>query len=372
MPAKTAVTMPAAKPGANKMGAKKSLTIPPKSADNMPRYDPRIIPIIGAVIAARVMAPPCKPTIGKAGMKEKANIHIEHTNQKPIVPILIEMKHNGRADTTIKWMNKALMLMKEHANLNEPDTVKAFIANRAVANGTKKNYVIAYDNFCKYYKITWEKPRYRKEPRLRKIPTTAQIDMLIASSSKTMAVKLSISKETGIRPTELMNLKVRDIDLNHKLIYPTSAKNGNPRKLKLSNKLNMRIADHINRSRLSPNDKVFRSTAQMYGQYYRKMRNHLADKINDQSLKTIRLYDFRHYFATRLYAKTRDILYVKQQMGHKNIESTLVYTQLINDNEEEEYTCKTASNVKEATQLIENGFQYVTDIDGLKLFKQRK
>jgi hypothetical protein len=71
MPAKTAVIMPAAKLGANKVGVKKSLTIPPKRADSMPMYGPSIIPIIGAVIAARVMAPPCKPIIGKAGMKEK-------------------------------------------------------------------------------------------------------------------------------------------------------------------------------------------------------------------------------------------------------------------------------------------------------------
>lgn len=71
MPAKTAVTIPDTKLGGKKAGAKKSPTIPPKSVDNMPRYGPRIIPIIGAVIAARVMAPPCKPTIGKAGIKEK-------------------------------------------------------------------------------------------------------------------------------------------------------------------------------------------------------------------------------------------------------------------------------------------------------------
>ena len=50
----------------------------------------------------------------------------------------------------------------------------------------------------------------------------------------------------------------------------------------------------------------------------------------------------------------------------------MFYTQLIHFDEEDEYTCKTASNVKEATQLIENGFQYVTEIDGLKLFKKRK
>ena len=102
------------------------------------------------------------------------------------------------------------------------------------------------------------------------------------------------------------------------------------------------------------------------------MRNHLAQKLNDQSLTSIRLYDFRHYFATMLYAKTRDILYVMQQLGHKNIESTLKYTQLLNLNQEDEYTCKTATTIKQATQLIENGFQYVTEIDGTKLFRKRK
>jgi hypothetical protein len=39
---------------------------------------------------------------------------------------------------------------------------------------------------------------------------------------------------------------------------------------------------------------------------------------------------------------------------------------------EEEYTCKTAANVKEATDLIEHGFQYITEMDGLKLFRKRK
>jgi hypothetical protein len=71
MPAKTVVTMPATKLGGKKAGAKKSPTIPPRSVDSMPKYGPSIIPIIGAVIAARVIAPPCKPIIGKAGVKEK-------------------------------------------------------------------------------------------------------------------------------------------------------------------------------------------------------------------------------------------------------------------------------------------------------------
>lgn len=36
------------------------------------------------------------------------------------------------------------------------------------------------------------------------------------------------------------------------------------------------------------------------------------------------------------------------------------------------YTCKTATNIKEATQLIENGFEYITEIDEIKLFRKRK
>ena len=72
-----------------------------------------------------------------------------------------------------------------------------------------------------------------------------------------------------------------------------------------------------------------------------------------------------------LYAKTRDILLVKQQMGHKKIETTLIYTQLLNLNDDE-WTCKAATTVKQSTELIEAGFEYVTEQDGLKLFRKRK
>jgi len=73
-----------------------------------------------------------------------------------------------------------------------------------------------------------------------------------------------------------------------------------------------------------------------------------------------------------LYSRTRDILLVMQRLGHKKIETTMFYTQLLAFNDEEEYTCKTATNIKEATQLIENGFEYITEMDGMKIFRKRK
>ncbi len=41
-------------------------------------------------------------------------------------------------------------------------------------------------------------------------------------------------------------------------------------------------------------------------------------------------------------------------------------------NPDKEYTVKTAKTAEEARKLIENGFEYVTEMDGLKLFRKRK
>jgi site-specific recombinase XerD len=71
------------------------------------------------------------------------------------------------------------------------------------------------------------------------------------------------------------------------------------------------------------------------------------------------------------YHKTKDLLHVKQLLGHKDLRTTLRYTQLI-DFGTEEFHSATAKTVEEAAKLIEQGFDYVTEIDGIKLFRKRK
>jgi hypothetical protein len=70
------------------------------------------------------------------------------------------------------------------------------------------------------------------------------------------------------------------------------------------------------------------------------------------------------------YHKTRDILHVKYLLGHKRIENTEIYAHLI-EFENDEYHSATAKNLEEAKQLIETGFEYVMDIEGVKLFRKR-
>ena len=132
------------------------------------------------------------------------------------------------------------------------------------------------------------------------------------------------------------------------------------------------LKQHINKKDLKQNDRLFPTKSENISDNYRHLRNKLAKKLQDPTIQQIRLYDFRHYYATMLYHKTKDLLHVKMSLGHKDLRTTLRYTQLLETTEDDEYHCKTATNVKEATQLIENGFEYIQEIDGIRLYRKRK
>lgn len=60
-----------------------------------------------------------------------------------------------------------------------------------------------------------------------------------------------------------------------------------------------------------------------------------------------------------------------KMLGHKNIQSTPLYTQLISF-ESDEFHSTTAKTVQDAQKLVEAGFEYVTEFEGAKVFKKRK
>ena len=76
------------------------------------------------------------------------------------------------------------------------------------------------------------------------------------------------------------------------------------------------------------------------------------------------------------YHKTKDIIHVKIVLGHRNIENTMLYINIESAlflTTSDEWTCKATTNDNEATQLIENGFEYITTTpNGLMLFRKRK
>jgi hypothetical protein len=50
----------------------------------------------------------------------------------------------------------------------------------------------------------------------------------------------------------------------------------------------------------------------------------------------------------------------------------MIYTKLVDFPQDEEFICKVAKTVQEAAELVEAGFEYVTDVEASKLFRKRK
>ncbi|MGC8998099.1 MAG: tyrosine-type recombinase/integrase [Candidatus Bathyarchaeia archaeon] len=89
-----------------------------------------------------------------------------------------------------------------------------------------------------------------------------------------------------------------------------------------------------------------------FARCFQRRKKVLAQRYGNPRLMQITFHTFRHWKATMEYAKTKDILYVMKILGHKNIKNTLIYTQLINF-EADEFVCKAARNIEEASKLIE-------------------
>ncbi len=71
------------------------------------------------------------------------------------------------------------------------------------------------------------------------------------------------------------------------------------------------------------------------------------------------------------YHKTKDILHVQRVFGYRNINSTLIYTHLVNF-ESDEYHTATSKSLQEDEELLKAGFEYATERDEVKIFRKRK
>jgi len=198
--------------------------------------------------------------------------------------------------------------------------VKGFIANKQCSNSFKETLIETYDLLMKSLGQTWKKPFCQRYDKLPKIPTEEKINMLISKAKPRMALFLSMSRDLGTRPIELTWLKIRDIDLRKGIVNITSAKHRVGRALKLKTNTLEMLKTYITKKKLNLNDRIFPTESENISETYRRLRNSLADKLQDATFKTIRLYDFRHFKASMEYHKTKDLLHIKARQDTKTSE----------------------------------------------------
>lgn len=137
---------------------------------------------------------------------------------------------------------------------------------------------------------------------------------------------------TGVRVSELVNLKLHDVDLKNDEIK-IFGKGGKERIIQICNKETIQILCEYfktNQAHISSNNYFF--------------VNKLKKKLSDQSVRAIvkryaRLaniqkhitpHTYRHTFATLLLEQGVDIKYIQNLLGHSSITTTQIYTHISN------------------------------------------
>ena len=291
------------------------------------------------------------------------------TNDKgAIVEFSFWLLKQGYSQATIKGRIKLLnRLMKLGADFSNEDSIKEIISKQQWSASRKVNAVDAYDSLLKMQGKTWTPPICRRVRKLPFIPTEMEIDQLIAGCSKRIATFLQLLKETGMRCGEACELlKWTDIDIEQRSVRITPEKGSNPRILPLSIKLVDMLAEMPKET-----STVFSVNADLMRHNFEQQRKRIASKLKNSRIKQITFHTFRHWKATMEYRKTRDILHVKEILGHKSLNNTMLYTQLISF-KDDDFTATVAHSEEEACKLIEAGFEYVCDFGQNKLFRIRK
>ena len=281
-------------------------------------------------------------------------------------------EHVVYADSTLRKIGKRLRLLSERVCLDEPEKVMEFLIDfEGWKNSYKEDVANCYDHYARINGLSWSKPVFNREPRLPNVPTKEQIALIKGESIQKYALAFSLIEEWGLRPIELHETRVRDIDLERGINNIQTKKWGMPRQTgRLKPSTLAMLKDYLVIHNFGFNDRLFPIVQRMRAQWNRAKRR-IVRKLHDPTILKFRLYDLRHYYGTMLYHKTKDILYVKEKMGHRSIKNTLVYTHLVSFSDEE-YTSAVAETVDEARKLIEAGFEYVTEMDEASLFRKRK
>ena len=172
------------------------------------------------------------------------------------------------------------------------------------------------------FKTPYSKPR--------EILTFLEIEQLysVAKTYKERLV-LSLFYGCGLRRSEGEKLDIGDVSLRKQILYVRSGKGGKRRAVPMSESVKKDIENYLEKERFGSMETALvlnRLGNRMLGQSYNLLLKSLL--VRAEITKEITLHCLRHSIATHLLESGLSIEKVRDFLGHKNLESTQIYTRL--------------------------------------------
>jgi integrase len=313
------------------------------------------------------------------------------TEQLPkILKMELYFERKAKSPRTTRTYIKVLKELAKRGNLDNPLSIELAISryklynymshkltDKPASQRWKQQLCTVYLHYCKANGIQWEKPVYKADEHGIQPPSEDRIKQLITAAKYPLNIKIEISMQTGLRPIEIQSpkgLKMRDIHLDTKTIIATNTKGCTARPpMPISDHLATKLQELIYKNNLKPDDLLFSGEARNYPDHFRRLKTRLAKYYNDPTIKSIRLYDLRHYYVSKLLKQTQNTEIVRQKVGHKRLNTTQKYLHLLADTYSTEWIVESTNDKKRSEELIRSNYIYVlTTPDGYMQFKKPK
>lgn len=169
--------------------------------------------------------------------------------------------------------------------------------------------------------------RYSKVPK--KLPTvltqeeTKKLFESISNNKHSLMIRLLYS--TGMRVSELINLRVRDFEFENNYGWVREGKGKKDRMFVIAEKLNKELRDFIKTNCLEHDSFLFKGNKRQHisKETIGKIIKDAAKKAKIK--KNVHCHTLRHSFATHLIENGNSITEVQSLLGHNSPETTMIY-----------------------------------------------
>jgi integrase/recombinase XerD len=244
-----------------------------------------------------------------------------------------------------------LYILKSHSVLDcNEETIRNYILYCINELKLTENSLHSRINAIKFYfekvlrrdRMFLEIPRPKKQSKLPKVIAIEDVKRLfsVAVNSKHNTL-LKLCYGMGLRVSEIVNLKIADIDSKAMRVFIGRAKGKKDRYVNLPES----ILGQLRAYYMDYKPKEYLFEGQYGGQYsirsaQQVFKNALLQaKIN----KNLGIHSLRHSYATHLLENGTDVRFIQELLGHKDIRTTLLYTNVSD---------KSIRNIKSPLDLI--------------------
>ena len=175
-------------------------------------------------------------------------------------------------------------------------------------------------------KISKKIPHYLSKEQVKTLMLLPDLSTNIGIFERSI---LEIFYSTGIRISELVAIKIQDINMSKHIIKIFGKGNrerivilGEDARISIKNYL--RVSENSNNIYLYPSINNKKSHISM-SYVYKMVKSYLMKVSNDERLSP---HSLRHSFATHLLDNGADLMSVKDLLGHQDLSSTQIYTHI--------------------------------------------